>query len=262
MQEFKFRNIYSLASLIDESVDYKENFWNFDVNYFINASTNFSKDTLLHQYIVTRSFNHYHRYFRKDGDCIVDDEAEQWMSLLSTYGIIIRPLNLDNGEDPYDWFIENEEKFYDLFDRMANEVFHVLFANRNFLIKFNLLTTKTVQELIDKTYPFEHCVYPDAHYPKDKLNNKGRIKRKSIPSWVKNAVFHRDKGRCVYCNIDLTGVVNNLTAKNFDHMVPLDLFGTNDPCNIQLTCETCNKSKSNSSASTGFKYQTWWPIDN
>ena len=124
-----------------------------------------------------------------------------------------------------------------------------------FLIKFNLLVAKTVQQFINKTYPFEHYVDPDAQYPKDKLTNKGRIKRKSIPSWVKNAVFHRDKGRCVYCNTDLTGIVNCLTARNFDHIVPLDLFGTNDPCNIQLTCETCNKSKSNHFASTGFKYQ-------
>lgn len=26
-------------------------------------------------------------------------------------------------------------------------------------------------------------------------------------------------------------------------MVPLEDGGTNDPCNVQLTCEHCNKSK-------------------
>jgi len=72
MQEFKFQDIYSLASLIDQSVDYEEDFWNFDIEYFLNASTNFSKDTLLHQYIVTRALNHYGRYFRKSVDCVAE----------------------------------------------------------------------------------------------------------------------------------------------------------------------------------------------
>jgi hypothetical protein len=263
MQEFKFQDIYSLASLIDQSVDYEEDFWNFDIEYFLNASTNFSKDTLLHQYIVTRALNHYSRYFRKNVDS-VEEEIDQWIPLFEAYEVTSEPFNFIDDEDPHEWFMEKEEIFYTLFDRMADEVFYILFANRNFLVKFNLLVAKTVQQFINKTYPFEHHVDPNAQYPKDKLTNKGRIKRKSIPSWVKNAVFHRDKGRCVYCNTDLTGIINHLTAKNFDHIVPLDIFGTNDPCNIQLTCETCNKSKSNKSnrfASTSCKYQPWWPID-
>lgn len=260
MQEFKFQDIYNLASLIDQSVDYEEGFWNFDIEYFLNASTSFSRDTLLHQYIVTRALNYYGRYFRKNVDC-VEEIIDQWIPLFEVYEVDFEPLDFGNDEDPYEWFNKNEGIFYDLFDFMADEVFHVLFANRNFLIKFNLLVAKTVQQLINRTYPSEHYAVPDSHYPRDKLTKKGRIKRKSIPLWVRNAVFHRDKGRCVYCNTDLTGIVNCFTTKNFDHIVPLDLFGTNDPCNIQLTCETCNKSKSNRFASTGFKYQPWWSAD-
>jgi hypothetical protein len=244
MKEFKFNNIYELISLIDRVTGAQEDFWNFDVDYFISASTTFSKDALLHQYIVTTAFNYYRRDFRKNGDCIEEDGAAYWMSLFDTYGVKIDPLHVERGEDPYDWLNMNESQFIQLFDEMAYEAFHILFLNRNFLLKFNRLVAETV---------------PEVDYPDGALTEKGTIKRKAIPQWVRNAVYHRDKGRCVYCNTDLIGIVNLLTEKNFDHMVPLDLFGANDPCNIQLSCETCNKSKSNRNSSTSSKYQPWWP---
>ena len=118
------------------------------------------------------------------------------------------------------------------------------FPNRNFLLRFNQIVAETVQAI---------------EYPKGTLTKKGNIKRQAIPKWAENAVYHRDKGLCVFCNTDLTNLVNTLTQKNFDHIVPLDLYGANDPCNLQLTCERCNKSKSNSEASAGTKYQPWWP---
>jgi len=31
--------------------------------------------------------------------------------------------------------------------------------------------------------------------------------------------------------------------ENFDHIIPLNCGGNNDPSNWQLTCESCNKSK-------------------
>lgn len=230
MKEFKFNSIYELVSLIDRAVGVQEGFWNFDVDYFLNASATFSKDTLLHLYVVITAFNYYHRYFRKDGECIEEEEAAHWMSLFNSYGVKIDPLDFEREEDPYEWLSKNELQFIQLFDQMALEAFYILFLNRNFLLKFNRLVDDTIQEV---------------NYPDGVLTEKGTIKRKTIPQWVRNAVYHRDKGRCVYCNTDLTGIVNLLTAKNFDHMVPLDLFGANDPCNIQLSCETCNKSKSN-----------------
>lgn len=110
-------------------------------------------------------------------------------------------------------------------------------------MRFNNLISKTVQEF---------------DYPSEYLNKKGRIKRANIPAWVKKAVFHRDKGRCVFCNTDLTGIINSLTNVNYDHIVPLDRFGINDPSNIQLCCERCNKSKTNKEAETTNKYFSWW----
>ncbi|WP_394347828.1 HNH endonuclease [Niastella caeni] len=51
----------------------------------------------------------------------------------------------------------------------------------------------------------------------------------------------------------------NLDAKyNFDHIVPLDLFGVNDPTNIQLVCKDCNLKKLNRNTDVGKKYQEWF----
>lgn len=153
---------------------------------------------------------------------------EKWYYLFESYRIELNKFDLDNNLEAIDWFDSNFHKFVELFDALADEIFYILFANRQFLLKFNTLLIKTVKV---------------TNFPANFLNTKARIKRTSIPKWVKSAVFHRDKGRCVFCNTDLTGIVNTLTILNYDHIVPLDLFGTNDPCNIQLTCESCNKSK-------------------
>src|SRR5690606_13289109 len=115
--------------------------------------------------------------------------------------------------------------------------------NRPLLLQFNKLVTNTISSVI---------------IPQENLTSKGSIKRISIPQWVKSAVFHRDKGRCVFCTTDLTKLVNTLTNSNYDHIVPLDKLGANDPCNIQLACENCNKGKSNRVAATSVFYYPWW----
>ncbi len=243
MKEYKFSDIYELVSLIDGSVRYGEPFWNYNEEAFIKSSSNFSKFTLLHLYIITRAFNYHSRDFGKNGDCFDEEKVKEWVFRFETYGIQIKPCDISDGEEPYNWLEENSEEFLELFSAMADEAFHILFYNRNFLLEFNKLVTNTIREI---------------EYPSELLTKKGRLKRMRIPEWLRTAVFHRDKGRCVYCNIDLTNIVNTINQKNFDHMVPLDIFGSNDPSNMQLTCESCNKSKSNKGSSTSFIYSPWW----
>ena len=60
-------------------------------------------------------------------------------------------------------------------------------------------------------------------------------RRERIPQEVKIAVWQRDKGRCVEC-----GEQKNL---EFDHVLPLALGGSNTERNLQLLCETCNRTK-------------------
>lgn len=246
LQEYEFDNIvYEIASLIDGSVTAEVDFWNFNIRIFVSRATTFSKKTLLHLYIVTTTLNHYHREFRKNGDLIEIDDLEKWYSIFKLYNVKINPYNSPDTKEILKWYEDNEDAFARLFDRISDEVFHVLFPNRNFLLRFNMLVSKTIRE--------------EVTIPKRLLTQKGTIKRTAIPSWVRSGVFHRDKGKCIFCNKDLTGVFTTLNKSNFDHIVPLDLHGCNDPCNLQLACETCNKTKSNTAPSTSRFYLPWWP---
>jgi len=57
-----------------------------------------------------------------------------------------------------------------------------------------------------------------------------------IPSWVKQAVYKRDKGRCVICGAD--------DELHFDHDLPYSLGGTGmSPQNIRILCARHNLSK-------------------
>lgn len=239
---FEFNSSYEFADLIEGSVKGQASFWNFDEKFFIKAASKFSKDTLLHLYIVTTSINYHRRNFRKHG---IDDEdqLEYWYDLFDHYKLTIEEYDFDKNEEPVDWFDRNITCFENLFDAMSDEIFHILFTNRGFLLGFNELVAETVR---------------DIEFPKITVTTKGTLKRVRIPEWVKGAIFHRDKGRCVFCNTDLTRVFNNLTKVNFDHIVPLDMYGANDPCNLQLSFKHCNKSKSNKLASTSSEYLTWW----
>jgi hypothetical protein len=58
-----------------------------------------------------------------------------------------------------------------------------------------------------------------------------------IPKSVKEYVFARDGGKCVYC-----GSTRDL---QYDHFVPFSRGGSSGPENIQLLCRTCNLGKGN-----------------
>lgn len=61
-------------------------------------------------------------------------------------------------------------------------------------------------------------------------------KRQPIPKPVQREVWRRDQGKCVEC-----GSQENL---EFDHIIPVSRGGANTARNIQLMCESCNRSKS------------------
>ena len=244
LQKFHYNSIYELADLIDGSIKAEVAFWNYNEEYFIETSSKFSKDTLLHLYIVITAINFYRRDFRKSPEIYEDEEdLEKWYSLFQTYSVEFIKPNLKNNQSPEDWLESESEAFFSLFEKMADEVFYILFANRDLLLKFNSLVADTVEE---------------TQFPRDLITKKGTIRRVAIPQWVKKAVYHREKGRCVFCNSDLTGIINIFNTSNYDHIIPLDLFGANDPCNIQLSCEKCNKSKNNKAGATSSFYTPWW----
>ena len=248
--EYKYKDIYRFLSIIQDSVENEVSFWNFNEEMFVDAATKFNRITLLDMYVTRTLFNYYHRMFKKDGDCIESDEIDRWIEIMKEYEIIpAEEYDEDVDDASLVWFEKNIENFADLFDKISPELVHILFNDKQFLFKFNSLVQKIVKDE-EKDY--------NLPWPKDSLNEDGTIKRQTIPQWVKNAVYHRDKGHCVFCSRDLTGLVNVLRQSNYDHIIPLKQFGTNDPCNIQLTCEECNKSKGAQLKMPKYKYQSWW----
>jgi hypothetical protein len=114
---------------------------------------------------------------------------------------------------------------------LVDRYFYILFTDRFFLFKFNDLLTNLVKRL-------------DCHEHRDFVRKNGKIKRPAnIPKWLQKGIIRRDQGRCVHCGKDLTNVYV-LEAAHYDHIIPLDDFGTNDPVNFQLLCQDCNLSKS------------------
>lgn len=60
--------------------------------------------------------------------------------------------------------------------------------------------------------------------------------RRMIPSWVKVAVFKRDKGRCVLCGAD--------DELHFDHDLPFSRGGSSlTPANVRILCARHNLTK-------------------
>src|SRR5208283_919505 len=62
--------------------------------------------------------------------------------------------------------------------------------------------------------------------------------RDAIPSEVRREVWSRDGGKCVRC-----GSRENL---EYDHIIPVSKGGSNTARNIELLCESCNRSKGHS----------------
>lgn len=83
-----------------------------------------------------------------------------------------------------------------------------------------LLEKEVLDELIQ-----EGLIFPDAE------------KRPHIPREVADAVWRRDKGRCVYCGSD--------KELQLDHIIPFSKGGATTFENLQILCRSCNIKKSN-----------------
>lgn len=138
--------------------------------------------------------------------------------------------------------------------RSAREVFFTLFTNRTLLLQFNAFVAEHVREVgADPGGVLEQGA---AAY----LERPGVLRRAYMPEWVRRAVFFRDRGRCVACHTDLSGLVSLWSVENFDHMVPLASGGLNDVTNIQLLCAACNSRKADGAAFTSGTYEDWYAM--
>ncbi|BAZ28447.1 HNH endonuclease [Cylindrospermum sp. NIES-4074] len=209
--------------------------------------------TLLHQFIKDRylerriwGFEHH----RKD---MLDLVAVEYQTILEGYGINhgFPKINIDASD--FNNYEENEmqelvNQLRELIpiEQIAHETFQLLFSNRKFLKKFNQLVAGYIRYLKKSEYP-------------DILKRDGVLYRKTLPGWAKRGIFYRDKGRCIQCSRDLTGVIVTGEEVHYDHIVPLAVGGTNDPGNFQLLCRRCNLSKGVNTFTSEI-YPTYWSL--
>ena len=123
LREFEFKSIYNFVDIIDSAVRYEIALFNFDEDYFVNSSTNFCRDTVLHQYIVCELLNHFRKDFRKNGDSCDEDSMESWYELFSLHAVKIENFDFEREDfdlstEIYQWYLRNETQFYELFDNM------------------------------------------------------------------------------------------------------------------------------------------------
>jgi hypothetical protein len=67
------------------------------------------------------------------------------------------------------------------------------------------------------------------------MENTKRPGREPIPERVRHEVWRRDEGRCVDCG--------SRERLEFDHIVPFSKGGSNTARNLELRCESCNRTK-------------------
>lgn len=170
--------------------------------------------------------------------------------------------NYNQVTDEYIYYYFQEimctESYEPLINRMVEDVFYILFLNRELLKEFNLLLSGYLELELQFNKIEANTILEDSKQLSTYIRQDFKLYRKSIPKWVKKAVFFRDRGRCVFCNKDLSGILSIFNNENYDHIVPLNQHGFNDVTNIQLLCESCNKRKSDKDVSTSDKYQKWY----
>jgi hypothetical protein len=94
----------------------------------------------------------------------------------------------------------------------------------------------------------KYIIYNDIRYMKVFIDTLVRLWKRqlvtwkenkvtgSIPEHIKNEVFKRDNGKCVYCGYSGEYI-------EYDHKIPRSKGGQNTIDNIQLLCRKCNLKK-------------------
>ena len=144
------------------------------------------------------------------------------------------------------YLFENIEKVN---RRVVHSAFQILYANRRFMRDFNMEFSYILEEDTE--------LNARTDYFRD-----GKVKRNNYwPVWLKEAILYRDKGTCVNCKKDATGKYSVGQDVTIDHIVPLNLYGSNDATNFQLLCKTCNSSKGDRHSYTNSYNVPYWNLD-
>lgn len=224
---------------------------------------NFPKWTPLHDFIEFVIVNvSYEDASSDDGDFLVSEDdpidiarrgKNPWIDMLlasNGFESSFRKYVANGGEASLYEYLQDLNlggPMHGLLFSVTRQVFHVLFPNRKVLHNFGEMMTYYVKEVGASIYP-------------NRFTKSGALIRCHVPSWAKSAVFHRDKGCCVFCGCDLTKLVNQRGKLHFDHVIPLIQGGMNDVTNLQLLCSDCNLTKGGSNKNTSYRVDEWYPM--
>ena len=184
--------------------------------------------------------------------CTDHYEDEDWEELLTRLNISYEDIIDKKDSDPEDGSFGYE--MYDRFrekgqEKLILEVFTMLFNDRLLLMEFHTLLATHVAQLKQN----EHS---------DLLEKDGIVKRCTYwPTWLKDALVHREKGKCAICNKDMTALFSTVDiAKHIDHIVPLNMGGTNDTTNLQILCKEHNLGKGGHTIVTTGNTPLFWEM--
>ena len=199
-----------------------------------------AKFTILHRIIESSILFDISHTLKKVGQEVYEDIYAD----LEAYSITYIKHDEYQGEDFHEYLCGLYER--ELCPFLEKNVFFLLFEDREVMKKFNLGIAEKVSELKYSTWP---------HY----LKRDGVLKRNTYwPKWLKEGVYRRDNGHCAICKKDLSGLLSNGPNLSIDHIVPLNLGGTNDPTNLQILCSDCNTDKGGDSTHTSDLYSPLW----
>jgi hypothetical protein len=269
----EYYNTYEFVAFIHELVQegYPTPYFYDGFDDFLQQNTNtvfrpYQKFSILHSFI---SFAVYESFIEDVDDVVLDSVVNQenfvlWVNeALNKHKIH----HLDfrgwlNRQSISEGDIESETKileYYDylyqsgalkkLLEKIAEEVFFVLFLNRHFLYLFN----KQISSRTEKIHIDDLSESLKVMFKRD-----GVLERAAIPAWARKAVFYRDRGLCSNCQKDISGLLRTQSAEHFDHIIPLALGGLNDVTNLQLLCDKCNLEKSGKELQASKTYERWF----
>ena len=207
-------------------------------NFFENKNDKFlekilipNKKTLLHDYIEFIHEDELDYAIRKTGyESIIDNVIDT----LLFYNIDYPDMTEEEENDielKEEYYTKLIELYYKLTPIIVEEIFTILYMDKEFLKDFNESISKIIKDM--KTDKYKICLEKD-----------GVVKQcTDLPKWLKNGVFFRDKGICQICGKDLTCLISTDSKINYDYIIPLEKGGSNDPSNFQLTSKSCTTSK-------------------
>ena len=138
-------------------------------------------------------------------------------------------INQDDIADYMEELLTGGE-YEELCDEITGDTFSVLFRDRAVLSVFNDMMANQVAGSEPNEMDEEHSQF---------FAESGILKRATIPLWVKETIYSRDKG-CVICGTDIPDIFGRSRSECFQYIIPPDVGGLNDLSNVRILCGICD----------------------